>query len=369
MFAIVNAILTTRLLKTLKISFRVTLTLTHPRKMTIPTIVKLTEASLLVITVSCSPLVMMPTPHQIQILHCLVVLQNILGIILDPFLVVTPVCHASTSPAVSVKVALLSEMSIPCITQPLDLKLRRTLVPYSYWLKQSHMIPIQLLVIRPCHHVMNANFILHTTLMTAIVQSVVTLTVALAATFHLVHPFVIIITMIATAADPLVHAMTTTSDIMISLPILQNNFLTVKSERIVVLTAPLLHMATVYPNVPVSLMFTSLSVHPTTATILLQHLERSMNLNGTQTPTTIPTILFTSTGLVTVTTLAPIPILQLMQITMMIAMTANLIVVVHPPSHTCPACLPLTFKTLPILKQNNTVIGITHNLMHNPQLG
>ncbi len=94
-----------------------------------------------------------------------------------------------------------------------------------------------------------------------------------------------------------------------------------------------------------------------------------MSLHGTPTPTTIPTILFTLMGLETVTTLTPMPTLQLILIAMMIAMTANLIVVVHPPSHASQACLPLMSKTLLILKQNNTVIGITLNLMHNPQLG
>ncbi len=369
MFAIVNAISTTRLLKTLKISFRVTLTLTHPRKMIVRTIVKMTEASPLVITASCSPLMMMPTHHQIQILHCLVVPLNILAIVLIPFLIVMPVRHASTTLVVSVKIALSSGLSVPCITLPLDLKLQRTLVPYANWLKHNHMIPIQLLVFRPCHHVMNVNLILCTMLMTAIGQSVVALAVALAATPHPVHPVVIFITMITAAANPLVHTMTTTSDIMISLLILQNHFLIVKLESIVVLTAPLSCTATVCPNAPVSLMFMNLLVHPTSVTILLHHLERSMNLPGTPTPTTIPTILFILTGLVTVTTPTPIPTLQLMQITMMIAMTANLIVVVHLPSHAGPVCLPLMSETLPILKQNSTVIGITLNLMHNPQLG
>ncbi len=135
------------------------------------------------------------------------------------------------------------------------------------------------------------------------------------------------------------------------------------------LTAPLLHMATGCPNIPVSLMFQNLSVHPTNMTILLQHLEMSMSLHGTPTPTTIPTILFILMGLVTVTTLAPIRTMQLMLITMMTAMTANLIVVIHPPSQSSPACLPLTSKILLILKQNNTIIGIMLNLVHNPQLG
>ncbi len=90
MFIIVNAILMTRLLKTLKKIFRVTLTLTHPRKMIVPTIVKMTEASPLVTTVSHSPLVVMPTHHQIHILNCLIVLQIVLKIVLDQFLVVMP---------------------------------------------------------------------------------------------------------------------------------------------------------------------------------------------------------------------------------------------------------------------------------------
>ncbi len=166
MFAIVKAILTTKLLKTLKISFRVTLTLTHPRKMIIPTIIKMTEASPLVVTLSHSPLVMMPTHHQIQILRHLVVLQNV---ILDPFLVMMPVCHASTTCVVSVKIKRSSGPSVPCITLPMDFKPQRTLIPYANWLKQSHMIPIQLLVVWPCHHVVSANLILCTTLTTAIV--------------------------------------------------------------------------------------------------------------------------------------------------------------------------------------------------------
>ncbi len=110
--------------------------------------------------------------------------------------------------------------------------------------------------------------------------------------------------MITAAADPLVHAMTTTLDIMISLSLLQNHFLIVKLESIVVLTALLSRMATICPNVPVSFKFQYLLVHPTNVTILLHQLERSMSLHGSPTPTIIPTILFTLMGLVTVTILA-----------------------------------------------------------------
>ncbi len=117
---------------------------------------------------------------------------------------------------------------IPCKTLPLDLKPQRTLIPYANWLNLIHMIPIQLLVVRPCHDAVNANLNLCTTLMTAVIQSVVALAVALAAAPHPVHPVVIVIMMIAVAANPLVHAMTTTLDIMISLSILQNHFLIVQ---------------------------------------------------------------------------------------------------------------------------------------------
>ncbi len=82
------------------------------------------------------------------------------------------------------------------------------------------MIPIQLLVVWPRHHVVNAILTLHTTLTTATVRSIVALIAALAAAPHLIHPAMIAIMMIAAAADPLVNAMNTKSDIMISLPIL-----------------------------------------------------------------------------------------------------------------------------------------------------
>ncbi len=139
------------------------------------------------------------------------------------------------------------------------------------------MILIQLPDVRPHHHVVNANLIHRTTLMTIVILSIVilaaTLAAALAAVPQLIHPVVIIITMIAAAADPLVHTMTTTLDIMIS-PILQKHFLIVNLVSIVVLTALLSYMVTVWPNFPVSLMFKNLSVHPNTVTTLLQQLER-----------------------------------------------------------------------------------------------
>ncbi len=82
------------------------------------------------------------------------------------------------------------------------------------------------------------------------IRSVVALAAALAAAPHLVHPVMMVITMIAVAANPLVHAMTTTSGIMISQPTLQNDFLNVQLESIVVLTAPLSRMAKGCPNIP-----------------------------------------------------------------------------------------------------------------------
>ncbi len=139
---------------------------------------------------------------------------------------------------------------------------------------------------------------------TAVVPSIVALAAALTVAPQLVHPVMIVLMMMVVAGNPLVQAMTTMLGTMISHPTLQKNFLIIKLESIIVLTAPLSHMATSCPNIPVSLMFKNLLVHPTNVTILLHQLERSMSLHGSPTPTIIPTILFTLMGLVTVTILA-----------------------------------------------------------------
>ncbi len=242
-------------------------------------------------------------------------------------------------------------------------------MPCANWHTQNLVIPTQPLVAPHHHHVVNGNLILCTMLMTVVVLSVVVLAATLAVAPHLVHPIVLVMMMIAAAADPHVHAMTTISGTMISLPILQCHFLFATLESILVLTAPLSYMAISWPNVTVTLMLQNLLVHPTTTTTILWLLEMPIILPGAQTQIKIPTTLLISTSTVTVKTLPLLPTKQLMLIILTMMMTANLIVVAHPPSQASPARLPLTSEILPIPKQNNTVIGIIPNWMHNPQLG
>ncbi len=226
---------------------------------------------------------MMPILHQPQILHHLAVPQNILVIVLVPSLVVMPVCHASTTHAVSVKIVLSSGSIVSCITLTWDLKLQKILMPCANQHTQNPVIPTQPLVAPPHHHVVNANLILRTMLTTPVVLSIVTLAAALAVAPHLIHPAMIVITMIAASADPLIHAMTTTLGTMISPLILRSHFSIATLESIVVLMTPLSYMAISWPNVSVSLMLQNLPVHPTTMTTILWCLEMSIILSGTQT--------------------------------------------------------------------------------------
>ena len=82
-----------------------------------------------------------------------------------------------------------------------------------------------------------------TTLTIVAVPSIVALAAALAVTHHFVHPAVIVMIMIAKAANPLARATTPTSGTMISLPILHRLFLITALESTVILTDPLSHMA------------------------------------------------------------------------------------------------------------------------------
>ncbi len=89
----------------------------------------MTEATPLVVIVSCSLIVMMPTHHQQQTPQLHAAPLNVLAINLVPFPNVMPVSHTSITNVASVKIALSNGPIVPCITLPLDLKWQKILMP------------------------------------------------------------------------------------------------------------------------------------------------------------------------------------------------------------------------------------------------
>ncbi len=207
-----SATLIKKLLKTSRISFKVILTLLHPRKMTNLSIAETTEASLLLVATSLSPIETTQTPPGPQLLRTLAAPLTSLGIALTPLRDLTPACQIFAINVVFVKIAVLNGMIAPCIILPLALKLQRILMSCANPPKFPN--PIHHCAVLPHHHVVSATATPRTTLTNLIIPNVVdhvaTRVAVLAAAPLVDHPAVIVRIMIEPLIDPLGLVMITT---------------------------------------------------------------------------------------------------------------------------------------------------------------
>ncbi len=229
MFVMGNATLIPKLLKTSKNSFKATMTQIRTKKLTNPTIVATTEASLLLAIASHSPIAITQTPLQLRLLQTLVTPMTSLGTALAPLCVMTPVCLMFATNAVFAKIAMMNGLTAQCITLPLDHKLQRILMPCANPPKLPSLNPP--IAVSPHHHVVSVNTTRCTTLPPCVAPNVVNRVVALAAALHVVHPAVINHTMIAPVVNPLVPTMTLTLGITIFLMIRQLPY-TIANQKI-----------------------------------------------------------------------------------------------------------------------------------------
>ncbi len=202
----VNTSLMTRLSKISRISFRVTMTQTCPKRMNTQLTVKMTKAKPLVAITSLSLTVMKPTRHQRWPPHLLTNTLNNHTIDLAQSHFVMPVRHISGINKVSARIALLNGLIVPCITLPLDHRLQRILMPCA---SPPKILNLKTLThphsILLCHHVVSTNLIPLMTLMTTVVISLVALAATLAAALVDAHPVVIGIMMTTAVVIPVGH--------------------------------------------------------------------------------------------------------------------------------------------------------------------
>ena len=122
MFIMGSATLIKRPLRTSKTFFKAILTPIKPRKMTNPTIVTTTEASLLVVTAYPSPIAITRTTHHQRLLPTVVVPMISLKTAPAPPHVITQICLMFVTSAAFAKTAILNGLIAKCITQPQDHK-------------------------------------------------------------------------------------------------------------------------------------------------------------------------------------------------------------------------------------------------------